>query len=225
MNNKKNNIYYLPIFCNLEGKKVIVIGGGRVAQRKIELILPTKAKIVVIAQKVLDEIKDMANEGQIELFEREYKTGDLKGAWIVIAATDDPEVQQSIFNESEERGIFCNVVDKPEVCSFIVPSMVRRGDLCIAISTGGQSPGLSKHLRKNLEKEFGYEWEDFITIIGQLRRIIIKKFPKDIRKAKLERLVDLNCLEWIKEKRWNKVKKWAQDICEEKLKGLDKFFK
>ncbi len=225
MNNKNRVNNYFPIFCNLEGKRVVVVGGGIVAKRKIELLLPTGAQIVVITQEALDEIKEMAQKGLIELFERRYSNGDLKNSWLVIAATDKPEVQQAIFNEAEDRHIFCNVVDKPEVCSFIVPSMVRRGDLCIAISTGGQSPGLAKKLRKRLEIEFGQEWEGFVDIIGYLRKIIIEKFPEDVRKEKLEKILNLECLDWIKEKRWAKIKKWAQEICEDKLKGLDKLLR
>ncbi|NPA94828.1 MAG: bifunctional precorrin-2 dehydrogenase/sirohydrochlorin ferrochelatase [Thermodesulfobacteria bacterium] len=207
------NSHYVPIFCNLQGKKVVVVGGGRVAERKVRALLPSGAKIVVISPQVTQGLQEIIAQGEATHVSRGFSPGDLDGAWLVIAATDDTEVQDKVFKESEAMRCFCNVVDEPEKCSFIVPSVVKRGALSIAISTGGQSPGLARHLRMRLQEEFGEEWALYTELIGRLRRLILAgKCGKDMNE-RLERLINPDCLQWIREKEWDKLSKWAIDIC------------
>ena len=214
--------FYVPIFCNLEGKKVVIIGGGRVSERKVSALLPSKARIELISPKITRGLNDLFEMGAISYRARRYEPGDLEGAWLVIAATDDISAQKSIYEEACRNNCFCNVVDRPELCSFIVPSVVKRGDLCISISTSGKSPGLAKALRKRLEGEFGPEWSMYILLIGHMRKIIIEKFKGDEKVKRLERLINLDCIRWIKEGDWPRIQKWASETCGEDMGGLKK---
>ena len=207
------NSHYVPIFCNLRGKKVVVVGGGKVAERKVKALLPAGADIIVISPQVTQDLQEIIANGKATHVPRVFSSGDLDGAWLVIAATDDTKVQDKVFKESEAMHCFCNVVDEPEKCSFIVPSLVKRGALSIAISTGGQSPGLARHLRMRLQEEFGEEWALYTELIGRLRRLILAgKCGKDTNES-LERLINPDCLQWIRKKEWDELSNWAIDIC------------
>ena len=166
-------INYYPVFLNLKNKLCVVIGGGKVAERKIKSLLECEAHIKLISPEITEDLKKLWQEKKIEWEQRRYKEGDLKGAFLVIAATSDKEVQKKIFKEAEERGIFCNVVDVPELCTFIVPSVIRRGELCIAISTSGASPALSRRIREKLEKEFSPSWEHHLKLIRHIRQELL----------------------------------------------------
>ena len=207
------NSHYVPIFCDLKGRKVVIVGGGRVAERKVSSLIPSGADITLISPEVTERLSELAQKGAINHVKRAFEKGDLEGAWLVIAATDDGEVQREVFKEAERQRCFCNVVDQPERCSFIVPSLVKRGALSIAISTGGQSPGLARSLRKRLQEEFGQEWGVYVEIIGRLRRVILSEAEAPEGAKRLERLLDSRCLDWIREKEWEKLREWAIEIC------------
>lgn len=138
---------YYPMFLDIEEKKCVVVGGGRVAKRKIEGLLRAGANVVVISPNLDEELKKM-----VLWIEREYRDGDLDGAFIAIAATDNEEVNQMVYNEAEKKGILVNVVSSPYLCRFIVPSIIERDDFTIAISSGGKNPSLSKNIRLKLEE-------------------------------------------------------------------------
>ncbi len=212
--------FYIPIFCNLEGKKVVIIGGGKVSERKVKALLPSKAKIELISPNLTSGLNELFKKGAISYRARRYKSGDLKGAWLVIAATDDVSTQKKVYEEACKNNCFCNVVDRPELCSFIVPSVVKRGDLSIAISTSGKSPGLSRALRKRLQDEFDPEWSTYLSLIGYLRKIIIKKFKGDEKKKRLEGLINFDCIKWIKENDLARIHRWAKEICDEDINNL-----
>jgi precorrin-2 dehydrogenase/sirohydrochlorin ferrochelatase len=147
--------FYYPLFLDIEGKKCVVIGGGEVATRKVKALLTCRADVVVISPEIEDELKRL----NISWIKREYRYGDLDGAQIVISATDSPEVNKKVSEEAREKNILVNVVDNPKLCNFLVPSTLRRGELCIAISTSGRAPSLAKAIRIRLEKIFGPEYE------------------------------------------------------------------
>ncbi len=207
------NSHYVPIFCNLKGRKVVIVGGGKVAERKVRALLPSGADMTIISPYVTDGLRQLIEQGKARHLDRPFSPGDLEGAWLVIAATDDAQVQEQVFSEAESRRCFCNVVDEPDRCSFIVPSVVKRGALSIAISTGGQSPGLARHLRIKLQDEFGEEWAIYTELIGRLRRLILAGKCEGVPEKTLERLINSDCLQWIREKEWDKLSKWAIDIC------------
>jgi precorrin-2 dehydrogenase/sirohydrochlorin ferrochelatase len=162
---KKSWAYY-PAFLNLQGKKVVVVGGGKVAERKILALLNAGTDITVISPEITERIKKEKLKGKIKHISRQYRRGDSKEAFLVIAATDS-----EVINKDVSEGAFCllNVVDTPHLCNFIVPSVVRRGPLTIAISTSGISPALSKSIRKELEKCYGEEFTKYLRLLEKIR--------------------------------------------------------
>ncbi len=208
-----HQVYY-PIFIDLRKKEVVVVGGGGVAERKVKGLLETHALIKVISPKITKALEQWASEGLIDHVSRAFTQGDLDSAWLVIAATDDPATQKAIYREASEHKIFCNVVDQPELCSFIVSSMVRRGDLCLAISTGGKSPALAQHLRKEIEKNLGPFYVGYVSLLGELRQVIKRSYsdPKT-RKRLCKSLADPRVLVWIKDDKWDKIERWAISLC------------
>ncbi len=194
---------YYPIFLRIEQKLCLVIGGGKVAERKVQTLLESGAKVRVIAPEVTPSIEKWAEEGKIELLKRPYQPGDLEGAWLVIAATNNPEVQEQVFAEAEERRIFCNVVDQPRYCSFIVPSVVKRGRLQLAISTSGASPAVARRLREQLEETFGPEYEEFLELMARWRRIILERGLEEREKREIfEHLALAPIPQWIRRGDW-----------------------
>ena len=166
---------YYPINLNLEGKKAVVVGGGKVAERKVLQLLECGAKVTVISPKVTKKIKSLADESQVYLIKRKYKTGDLKGAVVTIAATDDSKINTQISNEAGKKKILLNVVDSPALCDFIMPSVIRRGNLAISISTNGKFPAFSKKLRIMLEGIIGEEYGTELDRLASLRNKLKKK--------------------------------------------------
>jgi len=162
------NVYY-PAFLDLRDRLVLVVGGGMVAARKVEALQKAGARIKVVSPEVVEEI---AGIQRVEIISREYEKGDLKGVFLVIAATDDEKTNRAVSEAAAARRIFCNVVDRPELCTFIVPSVVEKGPIKIAISTGGVSPALSKKMRMIIGKTLGEEYEVLAAILGKIRPII-----------------------------------------------------
>lgn len=160
---------YYPIFLNIRGKKCVVVGGGGVAERKVRSLVEHNASILVISPHVSEGLAELAAQGLIKVARRDYRPGDLKDALVVIAATDDPEVNDLVADEGQRRGTLVNVVDAPQSSNFIVPSLVRRGDVCIAISTGGRSPALSRKIRTQLEQSFAPEYASLALLLSEVR--------------------------------------------------------
>src|SRR6266850_3472052 len=146
------NIMFYPVYLNLKSKRVVIIGGGDVAERKIESLLDTGASIFVLSPQVTRRIASLADQKRIELRKRVYAHGDCAGAALVFSATDDPEISRAVNQEATALGIFINAADQPALCSFIMPAVVRRGDIGIAISTSGTSPALAARLRRKISR-------------------------------------------------------------------------
>ncbi len=198
---------YYPAFLNLEGKLCVVIGGGRVAERKIKSLLECGARVRVISPEATAGIEKLSEEGKLILEKRIYQKGDLEGAWLVVAATSDPRVQKGVFEEAESRRIFCNVVDVPEKCSFIVPSVIRRGELCIAISTSGASPALARRIRERLEKEFDSSWESHVKLMKHIRKeVLSSELSLKERELKLKKLALVPFYSYFKRKEYSIIK-------------------
>ena len=160
---------YYPMMVDLTGRRCLVVGGGRVAERKVALLLDCGAAVEVVSPATTPKLAALASAGAIRLVRRAARSDDLAGAFLVFVATDDPEVNRAVAAEARETGGLVNVADAPEACSFLVPSAVRRGDLTIAISTGGGSPALAKRLRQRLEETIGPEYEAFLAALRELR--------------------------------------------------------
>ena len=176
---------YYPLFLNVSGKKCVVVGGGRVAERKVKRLLKCGAAIEVVSREATPLLDEHCREGKIARTKEAYESRMLSGAFLVIAATDDASVNSRVAKDAHRRGILVNVVDDPKNCDFIVPSLVERGDLTIAVSTGGKSPALAKKIRKDMEGLYGKEYALLLDILGGLRERMIAKGqnPDENRKA------------------------------------------
>jgi precorrin-2 dehydrogenase len=161
-----------PIFVKLQGRLVVVVGGGDIAASKIAGLLAAGAHIRVISPAITPAISGWGREGKIEWLRKVFEQGDLLGAYLVIAATSAPGVNEVVFREAEARGVLCNAVDDIEHCHFYYGSVVQRGDLQIAISTNGKSPALAQRLRQELEAQFGAEYEVWLEWLGAARELL-----------------------------------------------------
>jgi precorrin-2 dehydrogenase / sirohydrochlorin ferrochelatase len=166
-----------PIFLKLAARPCIVIGGGNLAESKIDSLRAAQAKVRVIAPAVGSRIAELAAAGEIEWLQRKYVSGDLAGYFLVVAATNDPSVNRSVYQEAVESNVLCNAVDDPPFCDFYFPSVVRRGDLQIAISTAGASPALAQRLRKEINAQLPLDVGDWVTDLGNLRREVTQMEP------------------------------------------------
>lgn len=160
---------FIPIFLQIEGKPCLVVGGGEVALRKVKPLLDAGAPVTVISPQVIGEMELLVASGRISLLRRGYQAGDMEGYHLVYAATDDPELQHRLFLEARALRIPINIADAPEFCSFIVPSVVRRGRLQVAISTAGASPAVASVLRHRIEQWLGDELEPMLELMAAAR--------------------------------------------------------
>ena len=155
-----------PVNLVLDGRQCLVVGGGRIALRKVEGLLSCGARVRVVAPRITPELRMLS---EVMFHERQWRPDDMAGVWLVIAATDDPAVNNAVFLAGERARIWVNGADDPANCSFTLPSVVRRGDLQIAVSTGGRSPALATWLRRRLEGEIGPEYADLLDILATER--------------------------------------------------------
>ena len=189
---------YTICLIGLQSRQAVVIGGGTVAARKVEGLLAADAQVKVISPALVPELKVLVDVGAITCLKRDYQDGDLEGAFLVIAATDDLSVNQAVWAEAKERGCLINVVDDPEHCTFILPAILQRGEMSVAVSTGGGSPALARRLRERLEDFIGPEYGTLTEIMAELRPELIAGFPPG--KARLQaalRIIDSNILQII----------------------------
>jgi len=166
-----------PIFLKLTGRPCTVIGGGNLAESKIESLLTANARVTVIAPRTNPRIAVLAGSGELTLQSRNYVHGDLAGQFLAVAATDDPAVNRAVFAEAEGSGVLINAVDDPPFCDFYFPSVVRRGDLQIAISTAGASPALAQRLRKEINELLPLDAGEWLMELGNLRREVLQLEP------------------------------------------------
>ena len=159
----------LPVNLIVRDRRVVVVGGGRIAARKIEPLLDLGARVVVVAPAVGPEVRGWADAGRCELVEREFRAGDLDGAWFALTATDDPAVNAAVYAAGEAGRVWVNSADDPANCSFTMMSVIRRADLVVAVGTGGRSPALAAHLRRFLTKELGPEYETLLELLSEAR--------------------------------------------------------
>lgn len=162
-----------PMFMKLAGKRCLVVGAGSVGESKIAGLLETGARIRVVSLEATAAVRDWAREGRIELERRAFRATDLAGAFLTVVATSSRSLNERIYYEAQRLGVLCNVVDVPDLCDFFYPSVVRRGDLQIAVSTAGQSPSLAQKIRQQLEKQFGPAYESWVAELGETRKLIL----------------------------------------------------
>ena len=169
MKETNQRLPYYPISLDISGKRCVVVGGGQVAQRKVGALLAGGADIQVISAEPGPELAALEESGRIAVIHRHYRPGDLRKAFIAIAATDNSDINQQVVKEARQEAVLVNVVDDPENSDFIVPSCVRRGSVAIAVSTDGRSPALARKIRTRLEKEFGEEYASLVNLVSEVR--------------------------------------------------------
>jgi len=190
-----------PMFVSLEGRHCLVVGAGQVGLRKIASLLDCGAAGLTVIEPAdpSQALRELAARPGVTLLRRDFEPGDLDGVFLAIAATSDPDQNLRIGALCRQRGIFCNIVDSPELGSFLVPSSVQRGDLTIAISTGGRSPALAKRIRKDLQERFGEEYAGFLKLMGRLRPMLLALGrPSEENAAIFRRLAGSRLLEALR---------------------------
>ncbi|PZT57258.1 precorrin-2 dehydrogenase/sirohydrochlorin ferrochelatase family protein [Paenibacillus silvae] len=191
--------HYTPIYVNTSGKPVLVIGGGRVAERKVKGLLQGEARIAVISPQLTPELEQLHQESRFEWIARSYRNGDLRGAFLVYAATDDLQVNTAVVKEAEAASILVNDAISSGNSSFITPSVVRRGRLSIAISTAGAGPAAAAEIRALLEQQFGDEYETYLDFLHQMRMEIKSRALSPVIRSKLlRRLTEMDILDQIR---------------------------
>lgn len=178
-------ISLFPMFMKLTGKLCLVVGAGKVGEPKIGGLLDTGARIHVVATQASPAVREWANAGKIDLELRAFSPDDLAGKFLAVVATSSEILNRQIYREAQRRGVLCNVVDVPDLCDFFYPAIVQRGDLQIAISTAGQSPSLAQKLRKQLERQFGEGYTEWVAQLGETRRLILASELDKERKLEL----------------------------------------
>jgi precorrin-2 dehydrogenase/sirohydrochlorin ferrochelatase len=191
---------YPIALVHLEDARCIVVGGGAVAARKVTALREGGARPIVISPALCDPLCDLAQDGEIQVIERTYRPGDLDGARVVIAATDDPGTNHAVYEEAVSAGCLVNVVDDPAHCTFYVPATVRRGTLTISISTGGHSPSLARRIREALEMQFDAAYGPYLSLLGTLRPVVRDRIADAVqRKALWAALLDSDILDLLRD--------------------------
>ena len=189
---------YTICLIGLQVRRATVVGGGQVAARKVEGLLAADAKVEVISPVLISELQKLVDSGAITHTQRAYQEGDLEGVFLAIAATDDPSVNHAVWTEATRRGCLVNVVDDPEHSTFILPAILQRGEMSVAISTGGGSPALARRVRERLENTIGQEYGILTELLAELRPEMKASYPPgEARLQAALRIVDSNILNII----------------------------
>ncbi len=204
---------YYPLFADLAGRRCVVVGGGVIAQRKVTTLLRFGAKVTVISPAATQRLRRYAKQGVIRYVPRRFKACDLQGTWLVYAATNEEAINKRVFRTAEQQRIFTNVVDQVPLCSFIAPAIMKRGELVIAISTGGASPTVAKRLRREFERTIGAEYAELLRLLNSLRGVAKRKLPSyHDRKRYFDRLVQGRVFDLVRVGRCSDARKAALDL-------------
>jgi precorrin-2 dehydrogenase/sirohydrochlorin ferrochelatase len=213
---------YYPVFLDLSGKRILVVGGGTVAERKIETLLEFGGSVSVITRDLTPVLARHVECERIRHEGREFEESCLKDVFLVIAATDDSLLNQRVSRSARERGILVNVVDQPKDCTFILPATLRRGDLVVAVSTSGKIPALARKVREELEGTFGREYESLLILLGEVRKDILSRGRASEENANvLRRLVDSGLLPAIRREDWEGAAAILREVTGRKWSGAD----
>lgn len=202
---------YYPLFLNLTDQKCLVVGGGKVAERKILTLLDYDARVQIVAAEITSTLSRLVETGQLGFRQGAYRSFDLAGVILVVAATNQKEINHQVAKDCFENNILVNVVDDPNHSNFFVPAVVKRGSLQIAVSTAGKSPLLAKKIKEELEVQYGPAFEWLVDFLGELRDKVIKEVANyEQRQAILTHLVDKKILQLVREGRLKEVKERAE---------------
>jgi siroheme synthase-like protein len=196
---KKKYPYY-PIYIDIEDRAVLIVGGGNVCARKAETMMRYGGRVTIVSPEITDEIAAWERDGLLAVHRKKYEEGDLDGASIVIASTDDPCVNARVARDCRRRKVPVNVVDVTHLCEFIVPAIVEKGSITIAISTGGKSPALGRTLKEDLQRTIGPEYAEVNDLLGSLRKSAKKVLPTDVdRKRFFDGIIAAGILEMLRD--------------------------
>ena len=189
-----------PIFLDLRGKNCLVVGGGRVAQRKVGALREAGANVTVVSPGLTDELEKSADSGRLHWKARGFVEKDLRDLTLVIAATDNKDINERVHAAARRAGVLANIVDQPQMCDFFVPAVLRRGRLIFAVSTGGASPAFAAHVRDGLGEEFGPEYGYYLELVGDFRRRVRERVAEPARRDQAyERLFASDVLERLRD--------------------------
>lgn len=206
---------YPITLVNLAGLPCAVVGGGSVATRKVADLCEAGARPVVISPVLDESLRRRDEAGEIDVVERAYQPGDLAGVRLVIAATDDPRINEAVWREALAAGCLVNVVDDPQRCNFYVPATVRRGALTLSVSTAGKSPLLARRIRQSLETQFDAAYGAYVDLLGGLRPRVQEQVADPARrKALWSALLDSDLLDLLRNRDTRTARKRAEDIIE-----------
>jgi precorrin-2 dehydrogenase/sirohydrochlorin ferrochelatase len=213
-NSVTSKVFY-PAFLNLKGKRAVVIGGGKVAERKVLILLKTGSDILVISPYLTKRLEKEKLSGRIEHIRRQYRKCDLKNAFIVFAATNSVVINKKI---SEDSPCLVNVVDTPDLCNFIVPSTMNRGPLNVAVSTSGISPALSRSIRKELEELYGTEFYKYLKSLKAIRAKAMRVFRDKEKRVKfLKSIASENIIRILRKKGYKEAKRVVEELFKKEM--------
>jgi precorrin-2 dehydrogenase/sirohydrochlorin ferrochelatase len=204
---------YFPINLNLTNRPCLVVGGGEVGQRKIETLLECGAEVRLVSRELAPALQDQVKSGRVRHIGPEFSENSLDGVFLVMAATNDGELNALVSREAEKRGLWVNVADQPDLCSFILPAVVSQGDLTISVSTSGRSPAMASKIRDGLEDEFGPEYGRFLDIMGLIRgKLLAEGHPPKENREVFKRLVQSEILDSLAAGNLENVDKLLMEI-------------
>lgn len=208
---------YYPVYLDLKGWDVTVIGGGKVAERKVRTLILSEARVTVISPDLTAGLKKLVEAGKVRYIKRRYRKGDLDHAMMILVATDDRSANEEIASSIKGANALINIADIPDKSSFILPSIIERGDLLISISTSGKSPAFAKQIRRELEKTFGREYKLFTDILGHVRKRLLEDIPSEKRRRSIfQRLVKSDILKLLKN-----GKRFEAELLIKDITGID----
>jgi len=197
---------YYPVNLDIKGRQCLVVGGGRVGSRKVDTLVQCGAVVTVVSAEVSPAVKQLADEKAILLKQRAYRASDVEGMFLVIGATDNETLNRQINADAERLNLLCNIADRPEICNFILPAIVRRGSFVMAISTAGKSPAFAKHVRKRLETQFGPEYGVVLELMGAIRsKLLAGAHEPEVHKPLFEQLIDGDLVALIKDQQIDRI--------------------
>jgi precorrin-2 dehydrogenase/sirohydrochlorin ferrochelatase len=204
---------YYPVNLDIRSRPCLVVGGGRVGARKVKTLIQCGAVVTVVSPETAPSVHQLAADKAIVLKQRPYRSSDGDGMFLVIGATDDETLNRQINADAEHRHQLCNIADRPEICNFILPAIVRRGDFVMAVSTAGKSPAFAKHIRKRLEDQFGPEYGELLDLMGAIRtRLLAEAHEPEAHKPLFEQLIEENLLDLVKEKNTEHIDRLLEKV-------------
>ncbi len=202
------------ICLNISGKLCVVIGGGRVAERKIQGILAGSGSVRVVSPAITTTLYDLVSQKVIEWREKPYSVTDLEGAFLVFAATDSHQVQSAVLQDARAAGLLVNIADNPAACDFQVPASIRRGDLTLSVATQGKSPAVAAMVKRRLEHDFGDEYAQLTVLASLLRDRILAEdaLSHEEKKILFQKILHDDMIDWLRHRHWDRIQQHLESV-------------